>query len=369
MLKQGARHFAFLGRSGAATSSAKALVAQLERSGAEVLVVRGDVTEPSDVQAFVQASLATGKPIGGVVQAALGLREALFSQMSSEAWHAAVSPKWRGTWNLDHALEGHEDALDFFLLTSSVSGSVATATESNYCAANGFLDAWARWRRTQGKRATSIGLGMISDVGYLHENPEIEALLLRKGIQPLNEEEFLQVIDLALCGGDDGDPRAAHMLTGLESQALRKLAEKGWDVTSANLLDPRASVLSASLLAATTQQASNGLLGAQLKDAPAWLTGISPAVAKVLAAGSGASTLVEAVVRVTRKRFSALILMPADQIDDGQVLLQFGVDSMIAAEFRTWIWTTFEVDIPFHDILSPHNTLASLAAAISAELK
>ena len=40
---------------------------------------------------------------------------------------------------------------------------------------------------------------MISEVGSLHENPEIEALLLRKGIQPLNEEGFLQVLDLALC--------------------------------------------------------------------------------------------------------------------------------------------------------------------------
>ncbi len=55
-----------------------------------------------------------------------------------------------GAWNLHRALEehGHDEGLDFFLLTSSVSGSVGTATESNHYAANAFLDAFARWRRT-----------------------------------------------------------------------------------------------------------------------------------------------------------------------------------------------------------------------------
>ncbi len=43
-----------------------------------------------------------------------------------------------------------------------------------------------------------LALGMISEVGYLHENPKIEALLLRRGIQPLSEDEFLEVIDIAL---------------------------------------------------------------------------------------------------------------------------------------------------------------------------
>jgi hypothetical protein len=60
------------------------------------------------------------------------------------------------------------------------------ATESNYCATNGFLDAFARWRRSQGQIAVSIGLGIISEVTYLNENPDTEALLLRRGIQPLN---------------------------------------------------------------------------------------------------------------------------------------------------------------------------------------
>ncbi|KAK7966938.1 polyketide synthase [Apiospora aurea] len=206
------------------------------------------------------------------------------------------------------------------------------------------------------------GLGMISDVGYLHENPDIEALLLRKGLQPLGEMEFLQVVDLGLSGaggsggsGHDNNTRSlrtAHMLTGLESQAFRKLAERGWDVTGVNMLDPRSSVL------AVAEQEAGGMSSG----------GLSPAVIQALASESGASTLVDAILRGVRKRFSSLILMPLDQIDDSQALSQFGVDSMITAEFRTWIWTAFKVDIPFHDIMSQQKTLASLAYAINIRL-
>lgn len=371
---RGARHFVFLGRSGDDRPSAKELLSHLKNNGAQAIVVRGDVLVYADVQAAVKACLATNRAIGGCVQAAMGLSEGLFSRMSNQDWHTAIQPKWKGTWNLHNALAGQEDDLDFFLLTSSVSGSVATATESNYCAANGFLDAWARWRRSQGKKAVSVGLGMISDVGYLHENPEIEQLLLRKGIQPLTEEEYLQVIDLAL-SGEGGDfsqsamnPSSAHMLTGLESAGLRKLADQGWDIGSGNLADPRCGVLSASLLQdarETNTQAGIGLIA----DAPPWLQGVSPAVANVLASELHMTSLGEAILQITRKRFSALILMPVERIDIARSLAEFGVDSMIAAEFRTWIWTTFRVDIPFLDLLSKQKTLSMLSEIIAAEMK
>ena len=148
MMARGARHFVFLGRSDCDKSSARQLVSRLQKAGASVDVVRGDVSKAADVSAGVSVCLATKLPIGGVVQAAMGLHEALFTRMPNMVWHTGIQPKWAGTWNLHHALTGHDDALDFFLLTSSVSGSIGTAIESNYYSANGFLDAFAHWRRT-----------------------------------------------------------------------------------------------------------------------------------------------------------------------------------------------------------------------------
>ncbi|KAG8164235.1 hypothetical protein KVR01_006153 [Diaporthe batatas] len=389
LLSRGARNFVFLGRTGADKKSARDMVRRLEASGATVAVVRGDVTDRAHVEAAVGACIATGKPVGGVVQAAMGLDEGLFASMTSGAWHTGIQPKVKGTWNLHEVLEeaaasGHA-SLDFFLLMSSVSGSVGTATESNYCAANCFLDAFANWRRSQGKTAVSLGLGMISEVGYLHENPEIEALLLRRGIQPLTEAEFLQTIDLALSGTagqvSGQQPRGpwadtAHILTGLEPLGVLRLQDQGFDVTHASMDDPRASVLFAALSA--EQEARNktrdrghgaGTNGAGSNSArAAWFSSLPATVRKALQAEAHAPTMQVAVLNLLRRRFSSLILVSPDKVEDDRSLANFGVDSMIASEFRTWIWAAFKVDIPFLDILSHERTLGTLAASVADEL-
>lgn len=368
------------------------MVSGMMGMGADVTVkvVRGDVSNALDVATAVEACLGIGI-IGGVVQAAMGLHEALFQRMSNTAWHTGIQPKWSGTWNLHNALaiDGRDQKLDFFLLTSSVSGSVGTATESNYCAANSFLDAFAKFRRQQGKPGVSIGLGMISEVGYLHENPEIEALLLRKGIQPLNEDELLQIIDLGIARdidfaanvrGSAGQPNAeerttkgaaaAHILTGLEPFRLRELMSRGFEVDNGTLQDPRALVLAAAL---NTDQKTSGadqmhsLLRGDIASTP-WLKALPTTVANSLLTEVDAGSLQTAALQLIRKRFSSLVLIPLDQIDNRKAMVQFGMDSMIAADFRTWFWNIFKVDIPFFDLLSPVKNLGDLAAAVEMNL-
>jgi NADP-dependent 3-hydroxy acid dehydrogenase YdfG len=367
MLSRGARHFSFLGRSGADKPAAAELIRSLEKAGAHITIVRGDVANKDSVDELVATA---PKPVGGIVHAAMGIHEALFASMTNEAWQTGIQPKWRGAWNLHNAVEGKDSALDFFLMTSSVSGSVGTATESNYCAANGFLDAFARYRRSLGKPAVSVGLGMISEVGYLHENPEIEALLLRKGIQPLNEGELLQVLDLALTpntpvDSQDYDSLAlSHILTGLEPQGIRKMMAMGFDVNNGTMKDPRAIQLAASL----DRDSDSSPDQATTIDA-AWSKGLPPHVAKTLAAVSAqSSSLSEAILNAVARSFSNLLLIPKDKVDTTISIASAGMDSMIAAEFRSWFFNAFQVDIPFLDIMDTSTTLSSLAKTVESRL-
>jgi hypothetical protein len=367
MLSRGARHFSFLGRSGAEKPAAAELIRGLEKADAHITIVRGDVANKESVDELVATA---PKPVGGVVHAAMGLHEALFASMTNEAWQTGIQPKWRGAWNLHNALEGRDSALDFFLMTSSVSGSVGTATESNYCAANGSLDAFARYRGSLGKPAVSVGLGMISEVGYLHENPEIEALLLRKGIQPLNEEELLQVLDLALTPNTPVDSQdydglaLSHILTGLEPQGIRKMMAMGFDVNNGTMKDPRAIQLAASL----DRDSDSSPDQATTIDA-AWSKGLPLHVAKILAAVSAqSSSLSEAILNAVARSFSNLLLIPKDKVDTFISIASVGMDSMIAAEFRSWFFNAFQVDIPFLDIMDTGTTLSSLAKTVESRL-
>lgn len=275
--------------------------------------------------------------------------------MSNQYWHTGIDPKVIGTWNLHNAIKGKDSALEFFLMTSSVSGSVGTATESNYCSANYFLDVFARYRRGLGLPATSIGLGMISEVGYLHENPEIETLLLRKGIQAMNEDELLQIVDIALSGdaimSHTYDHYAhAHILTGLEPFGLKELRKKGFEGTNPTLQDPRAAVLARALdgQADLANKNQDGNLPVEIVDA--------------LEKGE---LLAEATLWHVAKRFANMVLLPLEQVEVSKPLADYGMDSMIAAEFRTWFFQSFHVDIPFLTLLSKTSTLLSLSEAIT----
>jgi hypothetical protein len=182
-------------------------------------------------------------PIAGVVHTAMGLdvrnsvvsmaaetdfsQESLFDDMTTAQWHAALGRN-RAAWL--RACGANSTLLTLLaLLTSSVDGTIGLATESNYCAVNAYLDALACHRRQRGLAAISIALGCISEVGYLHERPDVEKILLRKGIAAYTPDEVVKIVDTALCFADR---RNGHVMTGLEAECVDRLSKSGsLDVT------------------------------------------------------------------------------------------------------------------------------------------
>ena len=74
------------------------------------------------------------------------------------------------------------------------------------------------------------------------------------------------------------------------------------------------------------------------------------------------------VLALMRKQLPNLLLIPLEAVDMKKAIASFGMDSMITAEYRTWFWTVFKVDIQFLDILSSINTLQSLTDMVEREL-
>ena len=208
----------------------------------------------------------------------------------------------------------------------------------------------------------------------MHENPEIGALLLRKGVQPLNEDDFLQVIDLALASEASGQVAEAHMLTGLEQGSMRELSTRGFDVsTFGAVAEARASILRASFHAekeAAEAEASSRSSTAQdaAKAAAPWFKDVPVALVAGFAPEASAETMREAILRLMKKRFSNLILVPFDQVDENKALPELGLDSMVAAEFRSWFWAVFRVDLRFLDITSRESKLVTLAEFVEDKI-
>ncbi len=70
LTQRGARNLVYLSRGGDSNKAAKEHVRNLEESGINVIVIKGDVSVMADVEAAIEAAPS---PIEGVVQAAMSL--------------------------------------------------------------------------------------------------------------------------------------------------------------------------------------------------------------------------------------------------------------------------------------------------------
>ncbi len=138
----------------------------LREAGARVVVLQGDVTDAAQLRRAV-AELRRHGPLSGVVHAAGLPSRGLITGKSRQDADEVLAAKTLGTLVLADVLDETGDELDFLVLCSSLTALLGGPGQSDYCAANAFLDAWAQWRRrTTGTPVTAIawdtwrGIGM-----------------------------------------------------------------------------------------------------------------------------------------------------------------------------------------------------------------
>ena len=150
--QHGVRHLLLCSRTG----RADALQQQLEALGASVRMAACDVSQRAEVAALL-ASIPSEHPLSAVFHTAAVLDDGVLSAQSAERIDRAFAAKLDGAFHL-HELT-RELELEAFVLFSSVAGLLGGPGQSNYAAANTFLDALAQHRRAQGLTATSLAWG------------------------------------------------------------------------------------------------------------------------------------------------------------------------------------------------------------------
>lgn len=166
LVAQGARHLVLAGRSGATTPATRAVIQSLERAGAQVVIIRADVSNQADVRRLLQASAAAAdgsNRLRGIIHAAGVIEDGILLNQTAQRFERVMAPKVAGSWHL-HTLT-RELPLDFFVCFSSVSSLLGNGGQGNYAAANAFMDALAQRRHREGKPALSINWGGWSEVG------------------------------------------------------------------------------------------------------------------------------------------------------------------------------------------------------------
>ncbi|HEX7302327.1 SDR family NAD(P)-dependent oxidoreductase [Lentzea sp.] len=198
LAQRGMRNLVLLSRSGSA-------------SEIDAEVVACDVTDRAAL-----AEVLEGRKITAVVHAAGVLDDGVISALTPERIDRVWRPKADAAINL-HELTAGQD-LAAFVLFSSAAGTVGSAGQGNYAAANVFLDALAQHRQERGLAGTSIAWGFWEDRSGMTEHLD-DAQLRRMsagGMRPLSAQDGLALLDAAIAS-----PVPAVLAAKLDVKALK----------------------------------------------------------------------------------------------------------------------------------------------------
>ncbi len=162
LAQDGARHIVLVGRS-QASAQALAVIDDLRRSGVRIQIEKADVAELEEMSAVLSRIEESEVPLGGVIHAAGVLDDGMLSGMSRQRFATVMHPKVAGAWVLHQLTEALP--IDFFVMCSSAASVLGSPGQSNYSAANAYLDALAAHRRNCGLSAVSVNWGPWAAIG------------------------------------------------------------------------------------------------------------------------------------------------------------------------------------------------------------
>jgi len=160
----------------------------IEGWGSQVLTLHADVSDREQMRGVIDRTYAQFGRIHGVIHAAGVASACPTQQLIPAIAEAVLAPKVRGAIILDQLLSKMRP--DFFVCCSSLVSVTGAQGRADYCAANAFLDAFARSRDSERCRYLSINWDTWQEVGMAFNAlvpAEMEPLrqdALRRGILP-----------------------------------------------------------------------------------------------------------------------------------------------------------------------------------------
>jgi acyl transferase domain-containing protein len=139
-------------------------IQSLEETGAEVLTARADVASAAQMRDVVEDARREFGRIDGVFHAAGVAGGGVIQLRTQDAAASVLRPKVSGTRVLAGVLA--DDPPDFMLLCSSLTAVTGGAGQADYCAANAYVDAFARYQTvSRGVATISVNWDAWRDAG------------------------------------------------------------------------------------------------------------------------------------------------------------------------------------------------------------
>lgn len=293
LVKRGAKHLLFLGRSAPGPEASQKL-RDFEDQGVKVHTAQVDLARLDELERVISNASKIMPPIRGVVHTAVNQGWDMARLSTGERLASVFDPKVAGGWNLH--LASLELDLDFFWLFSSAVTMTPISGLPDYAGSNGFLEALACHRRALGLPGLALAWGSWSSVGAVAADP-YSIRLVKQGLTPLEPDQALDLLEA-------GQATGKAVLGAMDMDWQTRLATLGGSVPAYYEL------LAAQGLGGTESHSRQSSMAGKLKAA---------------APEKRPAMLGEYLVNT----FASILKIPAAEIDPKVDLVQVGLDSLM----------------------------------------
>jgi acyl transferase domain-containing protein/acyl carrier protein len=330
LVEKGAKHLILIGRSGVSSAQAAQAVQEMEATGVTVYARAVDVCDAEQLSDLFTQMAYCAPPLKGVIHAAAIIEDSLISQLDPQQFSRVLKPKVQGSWLL-HQLTEKLD-LDFFVLYSSMTTFLGNPGQTNYVAANSYLESLAHYRRSKGLAGLYAAWGPIEDVGFLTRNQTVkETLESRIGSKAINSAMALQMLEKLLLA----------------------------DTAGAAVIDFDWAAISRFMPSAKSPKYEQQLL--QLKRLGG--SDHSHENIKSLLTSLSSEEALNLIAQLLAQEVGQILRLPAEKVDKQKSVFDLGMDSLMGMELAIAIEARFEVKLPLMT-LAEGATISKLAVRI-----
>ncbi|KAK2042138.1 polyketide synthase [Colletotrichum somersetense] len=359
MVQQGARNVVVTSRKGPVDESAKALIADLQRNGVNIVTPCCDITDKKALEEVMVLTLSNMPPVRGCIQASTVLRDNVFDSMTADEWHGAVNVKVAGSknlWEVLNSLENSTSTLDFFIMLSSLTAVTGNTGQSNYSAGNAYQDAMAKHLSSHGHNVIALNAPVMSDAGMVAVRPMLREYLLSIGWAYMSVGELLNTLDYYCRPANPGQgtemrTKAAQVIPMLwlpKYSADEGAEQPTWQH------EPMYNHL-----VLHGGHGGNSLPGKQGSG--------KRSTSDLIAASESPEQVEQIVLDAFLAQLSRILSYELVDLDPSRPLNAYGVDSLVAVELRVWMTKEIGADISVFELTSGQriSQLATKAAASS----
>ncbi|PEU18951.1 polyketide synthase, partial [Bacillus wiedmannii] len=174
----------------------QAKLKELEFRGARIDYRKVDVVKKEAVDGLIKSIKRDYGSINGIIHSAGVIKDSYILQKNIEELQDVLEPKVSGLVNLDEASKDLQ--LDFFVLFSSISGSLGNLGQADYSTANAFMDAYAKYRNTlvaaKKRQGQTLSFNWpLWKEGGMQVNKETERMMMQSmGMVPMSTQNGIK---------------------------------------------------------------------------------------------------------------------------------------------------------------------------------